>query len=73
MGTRNWPKVEELYHAALAKDAAEREAFLDQACGGDSGECKVLVEDAADARYLPTGHLAFVRRGVLMAAPFDME
>ncbi len=36
-----------------------------------SGERKVLVEDAADARYLPTGHLVFVRRGVLMAAPFD--
>jgi serine/threonine-protein kinase len=38
-----------------------------------SGERKVVVEDGADARYLLTGHLAFVRRGVLMAAPFDLR
>ncbi len=31
----------------------------------------VLMEDAADARYVPTGHLVFVRRGVLYAVPFD--
>jgi serine/threonine-protein kinase len=37
-----------------------------------SGERKVVVEDGADARYLPTGHLLFVRQGVLMAAPFDL-
>jgi hypothetical protein len=38
-----------------------------------TGERKVVVEDAADARYLETGHLVFVRRGTLMAAPFDLE
>jgi serine/threonine-protein kinase len=38
-----------------------------------SGEGKVVAEDGADARYLPTGHLVFVRRGVLMAAPFDLR
>ena len=32
---RNWPKVEELYHAALVKDPAEREAFIAEACGGN--------------------------------------
>jgi len=37
------------------------------------GERKLLVEDGADARYLATGHLVFVRRGVVMAAPFDPE
>jgi serine/threonine protein kinase len=36
-----------------------------------SGTRKVLAEDGADACYLPTGHLVFVRQGVLMAAPFD--
>jgi len=30
-----WPKVEELYHAALEKQSGEREAFLDEACAGD--------------------------------------
>ncbi len=38
-----------------------------------SGERRVVVEDGADGRYLPSGHLVFVRRGVLMAAPFDLD
>jgi hypothetical protein len=33
---------------------------------------KVLIDDAADARYVSSGHLVFVRRGTLMAAPFDV-
>jgi serine/threonine-protein kinase len=37
------------------------------------GARRVLVEDGADGRYLPSGHLVFVRRGVLMAAPFDPD
>jgi serine/threonine-protein kinase len=36
------------------------------------GEERVLVESAADGRYLPTGQLAFFREGVLQAAPFDL-
>jgi dipeptidyl aminopeptidase/acylaminoacyl peptidase len=39
----------------------------------ETGERRVVVEDGADARYLPTGHLVFVRQGVLMAAPFDLS
>jgi eukaryotic-like serine/threonine-protein kinase len=35
-----------------------------------TGERTVLVHDAADARYAPTGHLLFLRRGVLFAVPF---
>jgi hypothetical protein len=38
-----------------------------------TGERKVLLTDATDARYVPTGHLVFVRRGVLYAVPFDVE
>ncbi len=30
------------------------------------------LEGGADARYLPTGHLLYVRRGALMAAPFNL-
>ena len=37
-----------------------------------SGKRKVVVEDGADGRYLPSGHLVFVRQGVLMVAPFDL-
>ncbi len=36
-----------------------------------SGERKTVLRDAADARYLSTGHLVFLRRGVLFAVPFD--
>jgi len=37
-----------------------------------TGDRTVVVEDGADARYLPSGHLVFARQGVLMAAPFDL-
>jgi serine/threonine-protein kinase len=33
---------------------------------------RVLMGDAADARYVPTGHLVFLRQGTLMVAPFDL-
>jgi serine/threonine-protein kinase len=36
-----------------------------------TGEQKVLLDDGADARYVPSGHLVFVRRGTLMGVPFD--
>jgi len=34
---------------------------------------RVLLEDAADARYVGSGHMVFLRRGTLMAAPFDLN
>ena len=34
---------------------------------------RILLEDAADARCLPTGHLVFLRQGTLMAVPFDLQ
>jgi serine/threonine-protein kinase len=37
------------------------------------GEERVLVESAADGRYLPSGHLVFFREGVVEAAPFDLD
>lgn len=38
-----------------------------------TGERKMLIQGGADARYLSSGHLAYMRRGVLMAAPFSLE
>jgi serine/threonine-protein kinase len=35
------------------------------------GEPKLLLREAADARYLPSGHLAFLRQGTLFVVPFD--
>ena len=34
---------------------------------------QVLMQDAADARYVSTGHLVFARRGTLMAMSFDLN
>ena len=39
----------------------------------DTGERKVLIEGGSDARYVPTGHLVYVRAGALMAAAFDLD
>jgi serine/threonine-protein kinase len=36
-----------------------------------TGERKFLLRDAADARYVRSGHLVFLRRGVLFAVAFD--
>ena len=39
----------------------------------DTGTIRVIVPDAFDARYVPTGHLVFARGQALLAAPFDIE
>jgi serine/threonine-protein kinase len=38
-----------------------------------TGERKVLIHGGADARYARSGHLLYLRRGTLMAVPFDPE
>jgi Tol biopolymer transport system component len=40
--------------------------------GNDSAP-QVLLRDAADARYVPTGHLAFMRQGTLFVVQFDLN
>ncbi len=50
-------------------DGHPRTAILDL----ETREWHELLEDAADARYLPTGHLVFLRQGTLMAVPFDAD
>ena len=38
-----------------------------------TGERQVLIENGGDVTYLPTGHLAYVADGTLLAVPFDVE
>ncbi len=38
-----------------------------------SGERKILVKQGTDAHYVSSGHLVFMRAGVLLAVPFDAE
>ena len=44
-----------------------------QAFSLKTGEFRTLVKSGTDPHYIPTGHLVFVRAGVLMAAPFDPD
>ncbi len=39
----------------------------------DTRRWQVLLENAADAKYVPTGHLVFLRQGTLMAVRFDPD
>ena len=36
MDAERWRRINELFHAALERDPAAREAFIDEACGGDA-------------------------------------
>jgi len=38
-----------------------------------TGESKLLIEGGADARYVPSGHLLYVKEGALLAVPFDLR
>ncbi|MBK5256181.1 MAG: PD40 domain-containing protein, partial [Vicinamibacteria bacterium] len=38
-----------------------------------TGTRKVLIEGGADARLVSTGHLVYLRKGTLMAVPFDLR
>jgi serine/threonine-protein kinase len=38
-----------------------------------TGDRKVLIEGGADARFVSTGHLVYLRTGTLMAVPFDPQ
>jgi eukaryotic-like serine/threonine-protein kinase len=39
----------------------------------DGGDRRVLVAGGADARYVATGHLVYMKSGTLMAVPFDIR
>jgi serine/threonine protein kinase len=55
MRRRDFERVEDLYHAALARSPVERDAFLVKACGGDEdllGKVKSLLAYEEEARAL---------------------
>lgn len=43
MKPEDWPRVEEMFHEALQRDPAEREAYVRHACNGDSGLQREVV------------------------------
>ena len=73
-GTRHrWPDVLPGSEWVLFTVSRGRRASRIEAVAVASGERKVVVlEDATDGRYSPSGHLVFqARGGVVYAAPFD--
>ncbi len=38
-----------------------------------TGERKILIDAGRDARYISTGHLVYVREGMLLAVPLDLR
>ncbi len=38
----------------------------------ETGKRKLLITGGSDGRYVPTGHLVFMREAILWAAPFDL-
>jgi serine/threonine-protein kinase len=38
----------------------------------DTGKRQVVLQGGYDAKYLPTGHLAYINTNTLLAAPFDV-
>ena len=50
-------------------DLQPRLALLDL----DTRKWREVMDDAADGRYLRTGHLVFLRQGMLMAVRFDLD
>ena len=38
----------------------------------DGGGERVLIPNGTDARYIPTGHILYMKTGTLMAVPFDL-
>jgi Tol biopolymer transport system component len=39
----------------------------------ETGEVRTVIEQGYNARYLPTGHIAFIRDASLWAVPFDLS
>jgi Tol biopolymer transport system component/tRNA A-37 threonylcarbamoyl transferase component Bud32 len=61
-----------LYTARTMEQSSFDEADI-AAVNLASGERKILVKQGTDPHYASSGHLLFMRAGVLLAAPFDAE
>ena len=63
MDSQRWEQIQALFLAALDRPPAERAAFLDEACGGDSElalEVATLLECLAEDRALAIEHALLV-------------
>jgi len=75
--THNWPDVlpggsHVLYTISPIGDASAQERQI-AVHTLETGESRTLIEDAYNGRYVPTGHIVFMRSATLWAVPFDVE
>lgn len=74
-GGHSWPSLLDHDRKALVTVIGPADTTFDQAdivaIDLASGSQRVVVEGGSQGRYLPTGHMVFVRNGSLFAAPFD--
>ena len=57
----------------VVKDDSAADGFEIFVASLATGERSLLIQRGSDARYLPTGHLVFIRDGRLFAVRFDLE
>jgi eukaryotic-like serine/threonine-protein kinase len=71
----NWPNVLPGGKAVLftvpLQDSARWDDSLVVVQSLETGARKTVVQGGTDARYVPTGHVVYLRSGTLMAVPFD--
>jgi serine/threonine-protein kinase len=74
--TQRWPQILPGNETVLftgAATLADYESSNIEAASLKNGESRVLVRGAYFGRYVPSGHLLFVRQGVLYALGFNLE
>jgi serine/threonine-protein kinase len=75
-GSHRWPQVlpggTHVLFTVSVEDGTYDEARIEVASLA-TGERTRVVERGAHARYVPSGHVVFVRGGRLLAVPFDLK
>jgi hypothetical protein len=56
MNESRWEQIKRIFNAAMERPAAERLAFIEQACGDDADLRREVVEVLAEWRGMPTGN-----------------
>jgi serine/threonine-protein kinase len=59
-------------HSSGSAAAGRRDLAMISVLSAD-GSLKKVIDDGFAPRYVTSGHLVFVRQGLLLAAPFDLE
>lgn len=66
----DWPEILPGGKAVLFTVTARDQQIAVQSL--ETGRRQVVIRGGSHARYVPTGHLVYVRAGVLLAVPFDL-